>query len=92
MKKIRDKILKLQYYQGEKSSIEKNGQTSQKKTSGKKPSLSPKIFLFLTLLILRVGIPEQDVAFRFGMSQALSSRILVTWISFLDREMPCLIY
>ena len=64
MKKIWDKMLKLQYYQGEKSSIEKNYQTSQKKTSGRKSSLSPENLLFLTQLRLRVGIPEQDVAFR----------------------------
>ena len=41
---------------------------------------------------LRVGLPEQDIAFRFGISQALVSRILVTWISFLARELSCLIY
>ena len=42
MNKIKDKIAKLQYYQGKKSFIEKNYQTSQKKNSGRKPSLSPE--------------------------------------------------
>ena len=71
--KIRDKIPKLKYYQGKKSFIEKNYQTSQKKKSGRKPSLSPENCLFLTLLRLRVGLPEQNIAFRFGISEALVS-------------------
>ena len=41
---------------------------------------------------LRVGLPEQDLAYRFGVSQSLISRIFVTWISFLSRELSCLIY
>ena len=92
MNKIKDKIAKLQYYQGKKSFIEKKYQISQKKKSGRKPSLSPENCLFLTLFRLRVGLPEQDIAFRFGISQALVSMILVTWISFLARELSCLIY
>ena len=92
MNKIKDKILKLQYYQGKKSFIEKNYQTSQKKKFGRKPSLSPENCLFLTLLGLRVTLPEQDIAFRFGISQALVSGVLVIWISFLARELSCLIY
>ena len=54
--------------------------------------MSPEDCLFLTLLRLRVRLPEQDIAFRFGISQALVSRILVTWISFLAPELSCLIY
>ena len=54
--------------------------------------MSPENCLFLTLLRLRVDLPEQDVAFRFDISQALVSRILVTRISFLARELSCLIY
>ena len=88
MNKIKNKIPKLQYYQGEKL-LKK---TFQKKKSGRKPSLSPENCLFLNLLRLRVGLPEQDIAFRFGISQALVSRILVTWISFLAHKLSCLIY
>ena len=54
--------------------------------------MSPEDCLFLTLLRLRVRLPEKDIAFRFGISQALVSRILVTWISFLAPELSCLIY
>ena len=58
----------------------------------KKPSLSPENCLFLTLLRLQVGLLEQDIAFRFGIFQALVSRILLTWISFLAHKLSCLIY
>ena len=58
MNKINDKIPKLQYYQGEKSFLEKNCQTSQRKKSGRKPSLSLKNCLFVTLLRLLVCLPE----------------------------------
>ena len=91
MNKIKDKIAELQYYEGEKSFIEKIDQTSQRKKSKRKNSLLTENCLFLTLLRLRVGLPEQDIAFRFGISQALVSRILVTWISFLARDLSCLI-
>ena len=79
MNKIKDKIPKLQYYRREKSFIEKKCQTSKKKTKklGRNPSLSAENYLFLT---------------RFGISQSIVSRILVTWISFMTRELPCLIY
>ena len=92
MNKIKDKIAKLHYYQGKQSFTEKNYQTSQKKKSGRKPSLSSENCLFLTLLRLRVGLPEQDIAFRFGISQVLVWRILVGWISFLALKLSCLIY
>ena len=59
MNKIKDKIAKLQYYQGKKSFLEKKYQTFQRKKFGRKPSLSPENCLFLTLLRLRVGLPEQ---------------------------------
>ena len=71
MNKIKDKIPKLRYYQREKQFSKKNCQSSQKKKSGRKPSFSPENCLFLTLLRLRVTLPEQDIAFRFGISQTL---------------------
>ena len=56
--------------------------------------MSAENCLFLTLLRLRVGLPEQDIAFRFGISQALVSRIFSfnIYISFLARDLSCLIY
>ena len=48
--------------------------------------------LLLTLMRLRVGTPEFDLAFRFQVSQSLISRILATWIPFLAKELESLIY
>ena len=39
--------------------------------------------LFLTLVRLRLGDPELDLAIRFGLSQSCVSRIIATWINLL---------
>ena len=91
--RIHKKAEKLQYFRGDSSFTSKNYQTSKnKKKSGKKPSLSIENCLFLTLIRLRVGLTEIDLAFRFQVSQSLISRILTTWISFLSQELSPLIY
>ena len=44
----------------------------------------PPIEEFLLVLIrLRLGLLEQDIAYRFGLSQSTVSRIITTWINFL---------
>ena len=91
--RIQKKAKKLQYFRGDSSFTSKNYQTSEnKKKSGKNPSLSIENCLFLTLIRLRVGLTETDLAFRFQVSQSLISRILATWISFLSQELSPLIY
>ena len=44
-------------------------------------SLSLEEQLFLTLVRLRLGLLERDIAFRFQISQATVSRITCTWIN-----------
>ena len=39
--------------------------------------------LFLTLVRLRLGDPELDLAIRFGLSQSCVSRIIATWVNLL---------
>ena len=91
--RIHKKAEKLQYFRRGSSFTSKNYQTSKnKKKSGKKPSLSIENCLSLTLIRLRVGLTETDLAFRFQVSQSLISRILATWISFLSQELSPLIY
>ena len=53
-------------------------QAKIRKKTGKKPSLSIENCLILTLIRLRVGLTETDLAFRFQVSQSLISRILAT--------------
>ena len=38
---------------------------------------------FMTMVCLRLGLLEQDIAFRFQVSQSTVSRIICTWINFL---------
>ena len=53
---------------------------------GRPRSLPPMEELFLTLVRLRLGLLEQDIAYRFGVSQSTVSRIFTTWINFLFLE------
>ena len=46
-------------------------------------TLSPLNEFFLTLCRLRCGLMEQDLAFRFQISQSTVSRIVTAWINFL---------
>ena len=53
--------------------------------------LPPLEEFFLTLVRLRLGLMEQDLAFRFGISQSTVSRITTTWINFIYlklKELP----
>ena len=38
---------------------------------------------FLVLVRLRLGLMEQDIAYRFNISQSTVSRIIITWINFM---------
>ena len=58
---------------------------------GRHHILDPLNEFFLMLCRLRLGMPEQDLAFRFQISQPTVSRIFNTWINFLFvkfREVP----
>ena len=46
-------------------------------------TLLPFEEFFMTLVRLRLGPVEQDLAYRFGISQSTVSRITCTWINFL---------
>ena len=46
-------------------------------------SLTPFNEFFLTLCRLRAGLKEQDLAYRFCISQSTVSRIVTTWINFM---------
>ena len=50
---------------------------------GRPRSLPPMEEFFLTLVRLRLGLLEQDIAYRFGISQSTVSRIFTSWINFM---------
>ena len=59
---------------------------SDKQSSSKRcrqRALPPKEEMFLTLVHLQLGLVEQDLAYRFNISQSTISRIICTWINFL---------
>ena len=50
-------------------------------------SLPPMEELFLTLIRLRLGLMEQDIAYRFNLSQPTMSRIITTWVNYMYLEL-----
>ena len=55
----------------------------RKSAKGRKRLLSPLDEFFLVLVRLRLGLFEQDLAYRFAVSQSTVSRIINTWINFI---------
>lgn len=62
---------------------------SVKKGSSRKLSLEQEFLM--TLMKLRIGLLEDDLAFRFKVSQSLVSAILSTWLRFLAKELSWMI-
>ena len=62
-----------------------------KSIQGRHRSLTPTEEFFMVLVRLKLGLFEQDLAYRFGISVSTVSRICITWISFLYvklKELP----
>ena len=59
---------------------------SEGKKRGPKRLLSGEEEMFLTLVRIRLGLLEEDLAHRFKMSQSSVSTITSTWCTFLARE------
>ena len=57
--------------------------TCVSKWKGRPQALAPLEEFFLVLVRIRLGLLEQDIADRFGLSCATASRIFATWINFL---------
>ena len=80
--RIHKKVKKLQYFSKDSSFTSKNYQTSEnKRIIGKKPSLFIENCLFLTLIRLRVGLTETDLAFCFQVSVAIKNTCQMDIIS-----------
>lgn len=76
--RLKDKIPGITYTSYKKE--------SSGKKRGPKRQLSGEEEMFMTLVRLRLGLLEDDLAYRFGMSQSSISTITSTWCSFLAKE------
>lgn len=65
---------------------------SEGKKRGPKRLLSGEEEMFLTLVRIRLGLLEEDLAHRFKISQTSVSNITSTWCAFLAREWSIFIY
>ena len=69
-------------YYGTKTNSERLNSDSVMKR-GPKRSSTPEQEFFLVLVRLRLGLLEEDLATRCGLSQSQMSRIFITWVDFL---------
>ena len=74
-----DSVNKLHYWASTSSAVE----AQTKSSKGRKRILPPLEEFFLMLVRLRLGLLEQDLAYRFHISQSTVSRIFSTWINLL---------
>ena len=74
-----ESVNKLHYWASTSSAVE----AQTKSSKGRKRLLSPLEEFFLVLICLRLGLLEQDLAYRFGISQSTVSCIFSTWINLL---------
>ena len=62
-------------------------ETGVKSNKGRRRILCPLDEFFLVLVRLRLGLFEQDIAYRFDISQSTVSRIVMTWINLLYHQL-----
>jgi len=78
-------LKKITYWRGTKHSKTISSKLSKRTFSpSSQKKLSPKDELFLTLMRLRLGLLNEDLADRFNISPASCSNTFKTWIRFLN--------
>ena len=92
---IKTSVPKLNYWRG--PSLPSTGHLRRKffttpKKFGPQRSLTSREEMVITLMKLKLGLTNDDLAFRFGISSSSVSRILTTWIKFLSTALSSLIY
>lgn len=64
----------------------RKNETTPTKSKGPKRKLSPKNELFLTLIRMRLGLLNKDLAFRFNIAATTVNDIVTTWVQFMYRQ------
>lgn len=90
---VKGSVKKVKYWSGRKKTFRKgrNFKKSPKKF-GPKRAISQKDEFLLTLMKLRLGSTNADLAQRFGIACSTVSVIFNTWVKILSSELKCLIY
>ncbi|XP_076081091.1 uncharacterized protein LOC143052004 [Mytilus galloprovincialis] len=78
------KCSKLKYWSGKGSVNDKNYQTGNKLKPGPQRKLTDFQEFILTLVRLRLGLIDYDLADIFGISKTRVSQIFTTWITFMS--------
>lgn len=87
------KMLKLRFWRGPSGlprGIRKFNKSPKK--FGPNRKVSGKNQLLLTLMKIRLGLLNEDLGDRFGVSMSTCSRILTTTLKFLASELKCLVF
>ena len=84
---LKPKAANMLYWRGLKETISSDDSPAKVARSGRRVITLEQEFL-LTMMRIRIASFQQDLAFRFGISEALVSRIFTTWIK-LIRERRC---
>ena len=81
-----DSVVHNLIYYGSTTNAEKISSSDYVK-HGPKRSLTPEQEFFLVLVRLRLGLLEEDLAHRAGITQSTMSKICITWIDFLHSRL-----
>ena len=86
------KLEHITYWRGSDTTVSREEVSDRSRSSkpGPKRKLSLLEKFVLVLMRLKVGLFLNDLADRFGISRAQSSKIFTTWINFLYHELPLL--
>ncbi|XP_035663259.1 uncharacterized protein LOC118406967 [Branchiostoma floridae] len=92
-KYLAPKLDRIRFWRGA-SAIPRGVRTFKKspKKSGPDRKLSGKNLLVMTLMKLRLGSLNEDLADRFGVSTATCSRALTATLKFMASELKCMIF
>ena len=82
--------LKKRWFGKRKSKLGK--QSSKSSNKGRKPALSTRDEMFLTLMKLRLGLTERDLAARFKIAQSTVSSLFKSWVRLMAKVLRCLIF
>ena len=87
---LKPKAANMHYWRGLKETISNDDSPAKIARSGRRVMTLEQEFL-LTMIRIRIASFQQDLAFRFGISEALVSRIFATWIKLMKVELSWLI-